>query len=94
MSWLVFHDTNDTSGPNSRSQQQPETPDSDDRRPVDITSVGSVRRARILGNSGYPIRVGRRAKIFTAEDAEDAETKTEGMKERIEIGRPSQDESR
>jgi hypothetical protein len=30
-------------------------------------------------------------KIFTAEDAEGAETKTEGKRERIAIGRPSQD---
>jgi hypothetical protein len=33
-------------------------------------------------------------KILTAEDAEDAETKTEGKRERIVIGRPSPDGSR
>jgi hypothetical protein len=32
--------------------------------------------------------------MFTAEDAEGAETKAEGKRERIEIGRPSQDGSR
>jgi hypothetical protein len=47
-----------------------------------------------LGNSGYPILVGRRAKIVTAEGAEGAETKTEGKSERIEIGRESPDGSR
>jgi hypothetical protein len=62
--------------------------------PYDSTSVGSLRRARISENSGYPIPVGRREKMLTAEDAEDAETKTEGKRERIEIGRPSPDGSR
>jgi hypothetical protein len=47
-----------------------------------------------LGDSGYPIPAGRSAKIFTAEDAEDAETKTEGKRERIEVGRASPDGSR
>ena len=40
-----------------------------------------------MGNSGYPIPVGRREEIFTAEDAEGAETKTEGKRERIGDGR-------
>jgi hypothetical protein len=38
-----------------------------------------------LGNSGSPIPVGRREEFFTAEDAEDAEKKTEGNSEMIWI---------
>jgi hypothetical protein len=37
----------------------------------------------------FRIPVGRRAKIFTAEGAEGAETKAEGKRERIAIGRPT-----
>jgi hypothetical protein len=47
-----------------------------------------------LGENRIPIPVGRREEIFTAEDAEDAEKKTEGKREWIEIGRPSLDGSR
>jgi hypothetical protein len=47
-----------------------------------------------LGNPGYPVLVGRREKIFTAEDAEGAEIKTEGKRGWIEIGRSSRDGSR
>jgi hypothetical protein len=42
-----------------------------------------------LGNSGELIPVERREEVFTAEDAEGAEIRTEGKRERIEIGRPS-----
>jgi hypothetical protein len=40
------------------------------------------------------LRPVRREKIRTAEDAEGAETKTEGKRERIVIGRPFRDGSR
>jgi hypothetical protein len=46
--------------------------------------VVSVRLiARDARRRRYPIPGGRRAKIFTAEDAESAETKIEGKRERI-----------
>jgi hypothetical protein len=47
----------------------------------------------VIKASRYQLPVGRRAKIFTAEDAEDAERKTEGKRERLAIGRPSPDGS-
>jgi hypothetical protein len=48
----------------------------------------------VTGFHRFRIPVGRRAKIFTAEDAEGAERKTEGKRERIEVGRASPDGSR